>query len=528
MNETGKLVLQASSTAVRPPEREEAFASLVRRFQDMAYACAFAVTGERGLAEDAVQNALLSAWLNLDRLRDPQAFPGWLRQTVLRQAYRLAREKGTALPLEEARNVTGETADPAGAIERLDRQQVVQRLLAALPEHERMTILLFYLGEQSQREIAGFLGISVTAVKQRLHSARLRLREGGLKASPTGEKEGEMIRDSFNEDRPSRDETFAGRVQTRLRAYQGVDYAPLAGLVEAAAPGNEDNAHWLANRQDFAGRGLIPRAYVAMDAGTQEVLGYGCIEQVARPLPGDYPPTGRATTDRYRLHLIVPRQEQEQAVSTLLFDQLSVDAAELKAAGLWARLLTADEAALDVLRAHGFEERQRVEEWVLALDESVVEALTGAAETTVTTLAQERRDNAAYLKDLTTFWNTADREVAVYSEAEIEARLGRPHVVEESYFIARREGRVAGVFVVRRPPEATPRRPDTGFRVLPEVAGEDVMRRLQAAAVAYGRDQGYEAFTTHVIADEGVAARLRGMGFRQSAEMSLLEKELTG
>jgi hypothetical protein len=86
---------------------------------------------------------------------------------------------------------------------------------------------------------------------------------------------------------------------------------------------------------------------------------------------------------------------------------------------------------------------------------------------------------------------------------------------------------VVGVFVVRRPPEATPRRPDTGFRVLPEVAGEDVMLRLQAAAVAYGRDQGYAAFTTHVIADEGVAARLRQMGFRQSAEMALLEKDLT-
>lgn len=55
---------------------KEAFDQLVIRFQDMAYASAYAITGDSELAQDAAQEAFLDAYQNLAHLREPAAFPG--------------------------------------------------------------------------------------------------------------------------------------------------------------------------------------------------------------------------------------------------------------------------------------------------------------------------------------------------------------------------------------------------------------------------------------------------------------------
>ena len=74
-------------------ERHEAFGQLVLRFQDMAFASAYAVLGDAYLAEDVAQDAFVSAWQKLSQLREPAAFPGWFKRIVLRQCNRLTRGK---------------------------------------------------------------------------------------------------------------------------------------------------------------------------------------------------------------------------------------------------------------------------------------------------------------------------------------------------------------------------------------------------------------------------------------------------
>ena len=60
----------------------DAFNNLVRRFQDMAVGYAYAILRDFQFAEDAAQEAFISAWLFLDSLREPKAFAGWLRRLV--------------------------------------------------------------------------------------------------------------------------------------------------------------------------------------------------------------------------------------------------------------------------------------------------------------------------------------------------------------------------------------------------------------------------------------------------------------
>ncbi len=93
MDEIGILIARATAARAARAEKSHAFGEIVRRFQDLVFACAFSTLGDFHLAEDAAQESFLTAWRNLDQLRQPEAFPGWLKRVVLSQCSRLTRGK---------------------------------------------------------------------------------------------------------------------------------------------------------------------------------------------------------------------------------------------------------------------------------------------------------------------------------------------------------------------------------------------------------------------------------------------------
>src|SRR6266852_1360660 len=81
---------------------KDAFGQIVMRFQDMAYASAYAMVGDLCLAQDVAQEAFLDAYLSLPKLRDPAAFPGWFRRIVIGHSNRQRRSQVvTTVPLED-------------------------------------------------------------------------------------------------------------------------------------------------------------------------------------------------------------------------------------------------------------------------------------------------------------------------------------------------------------------------------------------------------------------------------------------
>lgn len=187
-----------------------AFDELVRRFQDMAVGYAYSLLGELPLAQDAAQEAFLAAYRDLAALRDPAAFPGWLRRIVFKHCDRIARRRPPPmLPLDAAVSVDPRPDPAAAALSRELRLQV-REAVAGLPDGERVATTLFYMGGYSHAELAAFLDLSLSAVKSRLYSARKRLRERMI----------EMVKDTLHEERPSRDETFAQRVADLIRSVK--------------------------------------------------------------------------------------------------------------------------------------------------------------------------------------------------------------------------------------------------------------------------------------------------------------------
>ena len=165
MNNARALVLRATDSNATLVEQHDAFCELVRIFQDMAYVCAYAVLGDSCLAQDAAQEAFISAWQNLSQLRQPEAFPGWFRRIVLTECNRLKRGKHLrATLLQNALNVPSVYTNPQTAIERDELTRAVFRAIKNLSEKERMVIVLFYIKELSQSDISTFLEVPLTTV----------------------------------------------------------------------------------------------------------------------------------------------------------------------------------------------------------------------------------------------------------------------------------------------------------------------------------------------------------------------------
>ena len=180
-----------------------AFSGLVRRYQAMAVAYAYAVLGDFHLAEDAAQEAFVDAHRLLGDLRQAEAFPGWLKRIVFKHCDRL-RRRPQAVALDKAAEPLA-AGDPAQALEKAETRRQVLRAIGALPPAQRQVVSLFYIQRHAQSEIAAFLELPLTTVKKRLHDARRKLKERML----------QMVSDTLGENRP--DELFSQKIIAALR-----------------------------------------------------------------------------------------------------------------------------------------------------------------------------------------------------------------------------------------------------------------------------------------------------------------------
>jgi RNA polymerase sigma factor (sigma-70 family) len=207
VNKACALVLKARDSDATLAEKREAFCELVRMFQDMAYAAGYAVLGDFCLAEDAAQEAFISAWQKLSQLRQPEAFPGWFRRIVLTECNRLTRgQRLRTVSLDEGMALHAPLPNPQSTIETDELTKSAFAAIKKLSLNERMVVMLFYFNEHSQRDISAFLNVPLTTVAKRLYSARTRLRL--------------MMMDGFKNDltlhRPSRNESFAAKVKAGI------------------------------------------------------------------------------------------------------------------------------------------------------------------------------------------------------------------------------------------------------------------------------------------------------------------------
>jgi RNA polymerase sigma-70 factor (ECF subfamily) len=164
------------------PPRFEAF---VREYQGLVFATATRLLGGSAEAEDVAQTVFLKAFERFEDIRANPAVAGWLRTvttnlclnhlTRYRARWQFFSElddpEGGA-PFAESIPATAPRTD-GGEVEA--RAARLERALAALPDHQRVPIVLFHFEERSYQEIAALLGVSLGKVKTDIHRGRLGL-----------------------------------------------------------------------------------------------------------------------------------------------------------------------------------------------------------------------------------------------------------------------------------------------------------------------------------------------------------------
>ncbi|HSJ25939.1 MAG TPA: sigma-70 family RNA polymerase sigma factor [Longimicrobiales bacterium] len=155
-----------------------AFEKLVRRHLDTAYAVALAELADPKDAEDAVQDAFITALERLDDCRDPSAFGAWLRQIVRNRARTVRRrEKLRQTEQLETAVVGASGASPARDFERSQLRTRLEQALGTLTTTQRTVVLMHDLEGYRHREIAAELGIPEGTVRSHLFFARRTLRD---------------------------------------------------------------------------------------------------------------------------------------------------------------------------------------------------------------------------------------------------------------------------------------------------------------------------------------------------------------
>ncbi len=169
-------VLQAQSSD--RAERNAAFDHLVRDFEGMVYSVAYSRLSDTQLAEDAAQEAFLTAYKRISQLNDVSAFPAWLKRIALTHTDRLMRRQGPPTESVDLQDHLASTAPtPEAELETNELRQRVRVAVAALPESAREVTRDYYLRGESQREISERLDIPLATVKKRLQYAREQLRK---------------------------------------------------------------------------------------------------------------------------------------------------------------------------------------------------------------------------------------------------------------------------------------------------------------------------------------------------------------
>lgn len=175
-----------------------AFAHLVQAYQRPVYNLAYRMLGNVQDAEDAAQETFLRAFQHLQTYDPRRRFATWILSIASHYCVdRLRRQRRPWVSLEEpaAENLPSaselDLEDAAAARETDDE---VQELLRLLEPRDRLVVVLYYWYEMSHSEIAEATGASVSAVKSRLHRARLALaqalqeREAARTCGPRGQR----------------------------------------------------------------------------------------------------------------------------------------------------------------------------------------------------------------------------------------------------------------------------------------------------------------------------------------------------
>jgi len=175
---------------------DQAFTQLVETYQKPVYNLCYRMLGEPEAAEDAAQETFLRAFQHIARYDSKRPFATWLLSIAAHYCIdRLRRRRFSTFSIDEEDDDSpafeipdADAPNPERESVRREEKDKLHRILDSLDAKDRAAIVMRYWHDASEAEIAEALGLTVSAVKSRLHRARLALgkrwEESSMKQQP--------------------------------------------------------------------------------------------------------------------------------------------------------------------------------------------------------------------------------------------------------------------------------------------------------------------------------------------------------
>jgi len=151
-----------------------AFERLIAQTADRVYRTARAILGDEADARDASQDAYMSAWRELPRLRDPSTFDAWLRRILVNACRARLRSRRRVREISLDERFDRRTPGPSVA-DSVGDTDLVARAFERLDGAKRAILVMHYLNHESIASIANTLGVPAGTAKWRLSEARAAL-----------------------------------------------------------------------------------------------------------------------------------------------------------------------------------------------------------------------------------------------------------------------------------------------------------------------------------------------------------------
>jgi RNA polymerase sigma-70 factor, ECF subfamily len=159
---------------------DDAFAVLVETYQKPVYNLCYRMLGDVQEAEDAAQESFWRAYQALHRYDPQRSFITWLLSIAAH--YCIDQQRRRRVPTFSMDLITEEifpdnAPTPEFVTSQSEQDQILHQMIASMKPQDRAAIVLRYWYDFSEQEISQALSLSVSAVKSRLHRARIHLAE---------------------------------------------------------------------------------------------------------------------------------------------------------------------------------------------------------------------------------------------------------------------------------------------------------------------------------------------------------------
>ena len=159
---------------------QDAFTQIVETYQNPVYNMCYRMLGDPQSAEDAAQESFWRAYKNLQHYDPNRPFATWLLSIAAHHCIDLQRRKRLpTIDLDEIIEFGAEDTNPnpENIMVQKEFSDDIQAQMAGLSESDKAVLILRYWHEMSEEEICEVLSITKSAVKSRLHRARIHMAE---------------------------------------------------------------------------------------------------------------------------------------------------------------------------------------------------------------------------------------------------------------------------------------------------------------------------------------------------------------